>query len=202
MSARPGVALGLAAATVGAALPAWASWTGVPPTLRSAVLAATALTAAGLAQTVPRWFAGTSRLGRLAWILAAAAVVVHVIAYDPFADLQCSRVCRSTAGPWWEGPASETVVAGEGLLVLAAVSVGLVGVVVGRSVPPWSGVPRGSRSPSSLRRCSQNWVARQRGVGADDVVVDAVGTGTDRVRSVRPRCPGGQDPPCARLAAA
>ena len=134
-TARPGVALGLATATVGAALPAWASWTGVPPTLRSAVLAATALTAAGLAQTVPRWSAGTSWLGRLPWALGASAVVVHMIAYDPLTDPQCTRVCRSTEGPWWEGPASETVVAGEALLVLAAVSVGLMGVVVGRSAP-------------------------------------------------------------------
>ena len=70
-TARPGVALGLAAAAVGAALPAWASWTGAPPTLRSAVLAAPALAAAGLAQTVPRWSAGASWLGLLAWILAA-----------------------------------------------------------------------------------------------------------------------------------
>lgn len=134
-AARPGVAIGLATATAGAALPAWASWTGVPPTLRSAVLAVTALIAAGLAQTVPRWYAEKSWLGRLAWGLGAAAVVVHVIAYDPLQDLQCTRVCRSIAGPWWEGPASETVVAGEGLLVLASVAVGLVGVVVGRSVP-------------------------------------------------------------------
>jgi signal transduction histidine kinase len=134
-TARPGVALGLAAATVGAALPAWASWTGVPPTLRSAVLAAPALTAAGLAQTVPRWSAGRSWLGRLAWILGASAVLLHGLAYDPLADLMCTRVCRSVAGPWWTGPAAETVVAGEGAVVLAALAVGLVGVVVARSVP-------------------------------------------------------------------
>jgi signal transduction histidine kinase len=134
-TARPGVAFGLAAAAVGAALPAWASWTGAPPTLRSAVLAAPALAAAGLAQTVPRWSAGASRLGLLAWMFAAAAVLVHVLGYDPVADLYCSRVCRSAVGPWLEGTAPQAVVAGEGLLVLGAVTAGLMGVVVGRSVP-------------------------------------------------------------------
>ena len=133
--ARPGVAFGLAAAAVGAALPAWASWTGPPPTLRSALLAAPALAAAGLAQTVPRWSAGASGLGLLAWVFAATSVLVHVFAYDPFADLYCSRVCRSTAGPWFEGTAPEAVVAVEGLLVLGAVTAGLTGVAVGRSVP-------------------------------------------------------------------
>ena len=134
-TARPGLTLGLAAAAVGAALPAWASWTGAPPTLRSAVLAAPALTAAGLAQTVPRWSAGTSWLGRLAWMFAAAAILLHLVAYDPFADLQCSRVCRSVAGPWWTGVAPGTVIAGEGLLVLGAVTIGMVSVVVGRTTP-------------------------------------------------------------------
>ena len=133
---RPWVALGLAIATAGAALPAWASWTGAPPTLRAAVLAAPALTAAGLAQTVPQWSAtGASWLGRLAWSLAGAAVLVHVLAYDPVTDVWCSRVCRSAAGPWWEGPRSATVITVEGLLVLAVVIVGLVGVWERRTVP-------------------------------------------------------------------
>ncbi len=135
-TARPGLALGLAAAAVGAALPAWSSWTGAPPTLRSAVLAAPALTAAGLAQTVPRWSAGASSwLSRLAWMFAAAAVVLHLVAYDPVADLQCSRVCRSIAGPWWTGAAPGAVIAAEGLLVLGAVAVGMVSAVVGRTTP-------------------------------------------------------------------
>ena len=132
---RPGVALGLAVAAVGAALPAWASWTGAPPTLRSAVLAAPALVAAGLAQTVPRWSARASWVGMLAWILAGASVLLHLGAYDPFADLYCSRVCRSVDGPWWTGAAPGAVVAGEGLLVLGAATIGIVSAVVDRTVP-------------------------------------------------------------------
>ena len=183
--ARPGVALGLATATVGAALPAWASWTGVPPTLRSAVLAATALTAAGLAQTVPRWFAGTSRLGRLAWILAAVAVVVHVIAYDPFADLQCTRVCRSTAGPWSGGTRVRdrrrrggAVGAGGGLRRPGGGGGGPVGAADG---------PECRGDLTRRRRCGgacRARVARQRGLGSDDVAVDAMGCRT----RPRPQC--------------
>ena len=133
---RPGVALGLAAAATGAALPVWASWTGTPATMRAAVLAAPALVAGGLAQVVPHWSRNGSRLGVLAWLLAAAAAAVHLLAYDPFADLACSRVCRSIAGPWVGGVSPEAVVTVEGLLVVAAVAVGLTGVVaVGQTVP-------------------------------------------------------------------
>ncbi len=133
-STRPGVALGLAAAAAGAALPVWGSWTGAPATLRAAVLAAPALVAGGLAQVVPRWGSNRSRIGALAGVLAAAAAAVHLLAYDPFADLQCSRVCRSIGGPWVEGRSPAAIVAVEGLLVLAAVTVGLTGVALGHTV--------------------------------------------------------------------
>lgn len=134
-TARPGVALGLAAAAVGAALPAWASWTGAPPTLRSAVLAGPALAAAGLAQTVPRWSAGASWPGLLAWTLGGASVLLHLVAYDPFADLYCSRVCREIEGPWWTGADPGVVVAGEGLLVVGAAATGILSAVVDGTAP-------------------------------------------------------------------
>ena len=144
-AARPGVAVGLAAASVGAALPLWASWSGAPPLLRSVVLTAPALVAAGLSQVVPRWSAGRARLGALAWVsaaAAAAAAAVHVIAYDPFTDLECARVCRSTVGPWVDA-SPHTVVRIEGLLVLGSAGLGLLAIALGRAAPTiirgWAG---------------------------------------------------------------
>ena len=141
---RPGVAFGLAAAVVGAALPVWASWTEAPAVLRFLALAGPALVAAGLAQVVPRWPMGGSRLGALAWISSTAAVVVHALGYDPFADLHCARVCRSTVGPWLD-VSPQAVVEVEGLFVLGTVGTGLLAVVLGRSVPA---VVRGSTGVS------------------------------------------------------
>jgi signal transduction histidine kinase len=141
---RPGVALGLAAATAGAALPVWASWTGAPALLRSAILVAPVVVAAGLTQVVARWFGARSRLGGIAWASAAATVVMHVLTYDAFADLQCARVCRSTVGPWVQ-VSPQTVVQVEGLLVLGVVGVGLLTAALGRAVPA---IVRGSNGAS------------------------------------------------------
>ena len=102
-----------------------------------AVLAGPALTAAGLAQIVPRWpgVAGRSRLGATAWVFALGSVVVLAVGYDPLTDPWCARVCRSVAGPLVDVGSSTQVVALSGLLMLAAVAAGLLGVAVGRSTP-------------------------------------------------------------------
>jgi signal transduction histidine kinase len=67
-------------------------------------------------------------------VCAASAVCLHVVGYDPFADLRCARVCRETPGPWVDVPPS-TVVQVEGLLVLSTVAAGLLAVVAGRTAP-------------------------------------------------------------------
>jgi signal transduction histidine kinase len=140
---RPVAALGTATAVGAAALPVWASWTGPPTGVRTAVLAAPAVLAAGLAQVVPGWTPGRSRLGLLAWLSGAVAVGVHVLGYDPFADVHCSRVCRSTGGPWVDGITAD-VVRLEGVLVLVTGAVGVTAVVRGR------GVPAGIRAASGV----------------------------------------------------
>ena len=135
-SSRPGVAVGVTAAVVGAALPVWASWTSVPTWLRSVVLVAPVVTAAGLSQIALRWLPGRrSAFGASAWLLALTAVIVHGLGYDPFTDPWCSRVCRSAGGPVVEGASSSVVLTVSGLLVLGTVAVGVAGALFRSAAP-------------------------------------------------------------------
>ena len=90
---RPVAAVGLAIAVAAASMPVWASWTGTNVILRSAVLAAPAAVAAGLAWVATAWSprGGWSLPAAAATGLALVAVAVEVLVYEPFADPWCSR---------------------------------------------------------------------------------------------------------------
>jgi signal transduction histidine kinase len=94
---HPQVAGGLAFAAVGVLLPFWATWSWLPSAARAAVLAAFPLAAAGVATVALRWAVLPSvtarRSLRTAYLLVAAAVLIHLLGYNPFADPGCVGAC-------------------------------------------------------------------------------------------------------------
>ena len=94
---HPHAAVGLAVAAAGVLLPFWAAWSWLPSPARAGVLAAFPLAAAGISRVALRWGvrpSGPARHGlRSVTLLAAAAILVHLLGYNPFADPGCARVC-------------------------------------------------------------------------------------------------------------
>lgn len=97
---RTPLAIGLAVATVGAEVPMWAAWPWLPAEVRSAVLAASPLMLVGVATTASHWSGRRDRHWlRASCLVVAVAVLVHVLGYDPFADLGCARTCEAVSVP-------------------------------------------------------------------------------------------------------
>lgn len=97
---RTALVSGLATATVGAEVPLWAAWPWLPAEARSAVLAASPLVISGVAMTASSWSGRPAR--RVLWasyLVVALAVLVHLLAYDPFADPGCARTCEAVSVP-------------------------------------------------------------------------------------------------------
>lgn len=92
---HPGAATGLAAIAGGTLLPLWAAWPGWSPLGRAAVLAAPPLAVTGAAHLALRWRAEShgSALLDVVNALTAAAVGIHLLGYNPFADPTCRRTC-------------------------------------------------------------------------------------------------------------
>jgi signal transduction histidine kinase len=134
---RPRVrsAIGLAIASVGSQVPFWAAWPSLSDELRSAALALTPLTIAGVAASIQGGTARSPRRALLAsYLFAALAVTVHLLGYDPFADPGCARTCGDVAAPLeFALTAHEAVGIAAGLSVLAA---GFGTVAVLRSSAP------------------------------------------------------------------
>jgi signal transduction histidine kinase len=126
-SGHPLAAIGLAAAFLCAVLPVWSGWSWLPAGLRGAVLSLTYLVVAGLAQVGLAWDPrARSRALREVWLLAGFATLTHLLAYNPFADPWCSRVCADVAVPLDRVVSASTVqvacgTAGVGAAVLAIV---------------------------------------------------------------------------------
>ena len=139
---RVGCAIGLSAAVIGAALPAWGSWTALSTTARSAALVMPAITVAGLSQVAPRWSPKelrprpTAAAGAVAWSTAAVAVTLHLLTYDPFGDAGCVRVCQAVAAPFAGEVSTGHLLVIEGVLLLACGMAGLVGVATAQALPP------------------------------------------------------------------
>jgi signal transduction histidine kinase len=104
---------GVALVGLGWLLPTFAGWAPLGPYPRALVLAAPPLAIAGVALLLG------GRL-RTAILLAAGAVAVHALTYDPFLDPDCVRTCLATPVPLAtviSRPATTAVVTG---LTLAA----------------------------------------------------------------------------------
>jgi signal transduction histidine kinase len=92
---QPQVSIGLAVASVGFFVPLWAAWPSLPNAARAASLAVAPFTIAGLSHVGLRW-AHRARNGRTLWtiyLLVMSATIVHLLAYDAFADPGCDRTC-------------------------------------------------------------------------------------------------------------
>lgn len=122
---RPHVSVGLAVAAVATAVPLWSGWAALPDAVRAGTLAVPVLAVAGTAQVSLCWPRGRRRSGRLrlTYGLAAAAVGVHLVGYDPLADLSCARTCADLAPLLGSLLPSRIAVVLAGALTLAAVGV-------------------------------------------------------------------------------
>ena len=89
--------LGLALAATATLVPLWSAWWFVPDPGRVWALALTPLALPGIALVVLGWPGGRHLTASAAlfgtWALAAAAVVVHLMTYNPIGDVGCVRTC-------------------------------------------------------------------------------------------------------------
>ena len=92
---RPLVSVGLALTTICLVAPPWASWPLLPTWTRAAALALAPLAVAGTAQVALAWSPAVGRRRALAaaYLLVAVGALVHLLAFNPFAEPGCSTVC-------------------------------------------------------------------------------------------------------------
>ena len=92
---RPHVSVALGVTALGILLPLWAAWPSLPGWARAAVLGVAPLSVPGAAQVALGWNRdrGHAEAVRLTYLLAAAASLTHLLAYNPFADPACLRTC-------------------------------------------------------------------------------------------------------------
>jgi signal transduction histidine kinase len=132
--------LGLALAATATLVPLWSAWWFVPDPGRAWALALTPLALPGIALIVVGWpgdrhvTASAALLG--AWALASAAVVVHLMTYNPIGDVGCVRTCADVPAvlqSWLDVHTGLGLTAA--LTVAAAVTATLA--VLGMSDRPW-----------------------------------------------------------------
>jgi signal transduction histidine kinase len=133
---HPHASIGLAAVAAGAALPLWAGWS-TGPTLRPSVLAAPPLAVAGAAHLMLRWREGsrTTEALRAVYTLTVAAVAVHLIGYNPFADPACWRTCVDVASLGRRFIDTHSAVVLTCALTIAAVAFAALAVLRARPAP-------------------------------------------------------------------
>jgi signal transduction histidine kinase len=138
---RPQVAVALAIAGAGALLPFWATWTWLPTALRAAVLAASPLSAAGIAIVALRWSTPPSARARhelrAICALVAAAILIHLLGYNPFDDPGCAGTCDDM-GPLlgqWLSTHSAVLLSCLLTIVAAGISVSAIVQTARRSTP-------------------------------------------------------------------
>jgi len=141
----------------------WAGWPWLAPWVRAAALALPLAAAPCLAATVWLWGGSTHRGGRasrvvlmLSALAGAAAAGLHLLAYDPLADLACLRTCRAVGILVGPGPARVLLIGSQWLGVgAAALAFGVVAAAP--SVIP--GALRGTvaTSVATLGLCRIGW---------------------------------------------
>jgi signal transduction histidine kinase len=127
---RTACAVGLAMASVGSQVPFWAAWPGLPDGLRSAALALTPLTVAGVAAAVHGWAPRpVSWVLRASFVVVALVVTIHILGYDPFGDPGCVRTCGDMTAPLEFALAAKDAVAIVAALTVVAAGLAAVGVL-------------------------------------------------------------------------
>jgi signal transduction histidine kinase len=129
---HPAVAVGVAVATAGFAIPVWAGWEVLAPTLRAMASGVLPVAVAGVATVAVRW-QRTPSPGRAYWLvvgLSIAAVVVHAAGYDPLRDPGCARTCLTVAAPARDLLTTQTAAGMSGLLMALACTASLLAIVI------------------------------------------------------------------------
>ena len=153
------MAVGLAVSAVGLLVPLWASWDWPPRQVQPAFLAAAPLALAGAAHIGLRWHREDGRSEQLGivYLLVVAAVVVQLVAYDPFAEPGCALTCVHV-DPTARGLIStQSAVAGTAVLMGAA---GLIGIVALMRVANRLPTPIARGVASVMALLSAGWVVR------------------------------------------
>jgi signal transduction histidine kinase len=117
---QPQVSMGLAVASIGFFGPVWAAWPSLPNAVRAASLAAAPFAIAGVSHVGLRWAnrARNGRVLRTIYVLVTSAAIVHLLAYDAFADPGCDRTCLHT-----DPIAGHLLSTGSAITISAALSV-------------------------------------------------------------------------------
>lgn len=137
---RPQVALGLAVASCGLLVPYWSGWPSLPVAVRALSLGLAPLAIAGTCHVGFGWRPADweGRILTAVYVLTVTAVVLHLVAYDPFFDPVCGRTCLRVQ------PLAETLMstrfaieASAGLSIIAAL-IGAVALLrrAARAAPP------------------------------------------------------------------
>ena len=118
---HPQVCAGVAVLVAGLLIPSVGGWPSAPAMFRADALAAGPLAVAGVSWVHERWRSGRPVAPLLITsALALAAVIIHVVGYNPFKDPSCRRLCADVV-PAASGVIS-THVAVVGANVLTAVA--------------------------------------------------------------------------------
>lgn len=133
---KPQVATGLAVAICGAVLPFLAAWSALPFPVRATAPAAAAVVVPGLAAAGSGWAArGPRHLLLPCYGLGTLAASVRALAYNPFEDPDCVRICRDVR-PLLDGSVSwTTAVHASALLSLLAAALALAAITVTKLAP-------------------------------------------------------------------
>jgi signal transduction histidine kinase len=139
-SEHPAAATGLSVATCASLVPLWSGWPWMPASIRPAALGFGLLAAGALAEVGLRW--SPSRRGSPAlvavWTLAGSAALLHVLAYDPFADPGCVRTCQAVEVPLRQVVATATAASVSAVVAAAAAGVAAVATARAARVTPLS----------------------------------------------------------------
>lgn len=100
---HPYAGVALATTAAGVLLPLWSTWRSVPDVIATGLLAAAPLAIGGTASVSLGWSSDRPRgplaASRVAWGLVGAAVLVHLLGYNPFADPGCAWHCAEVRPP-------------------------------------------------------------------------------------------------------
>lgn len=155
---RPGVSLGLAIAGVALLLPSVAGWELMPKPIRASSIALAPAAIAGLAYAAARWPAGLIRVptAPVIGLLAALAVAILLIGYDPFEDPGCARTCVNIEPIAQDWLSTRSAALAAGFAAIGAAGLGMV--VVATSVRPMVPPPISAAFGTALALLALGWL--------------------------------------------
>jgi signal transduction histidine kinase len=136
---RPPVSAGLSLAAVATLVPLWSAWPWLGSGVRAATLAWYPVAVVGVLHVVLGWGGrprGDMFYRRAATLLATAAVLTHLLGYDPFADLGCTRTCEHVEPALAAILSTRSVVALVSALTVTAAIAAIVAALRGRGRAP------------------------------------------------------------------